>query len=220
MPTLKKIVSDLSDDVKALNIDDRFSYRFLASKFKDKVQVFIRQDARSRELLKESNIWKPINCVELEDANAIDCNCVEDDCASIKKSKIVIPDAYSTTYGNLVKVFTLDGSQEYKEIHAYQHPDKATREYGTGKYFWLENGYLFIPNVTYKAVKVLIIAKHPQQVDIINGVVSKCETPLNEELNYPAYLITVAKTEVLKELTGATTRVIPDENPNQNQNIK
>lgn len=220
MPTLKKIVSDLSDDIKALNIDDRFSYRFLASKFKDKIQVFIRQDARSRELLKESNIWKPINCVNLTDANTIDCDCIEDDCQLIKKSVIQIPDAYSTTYGNLIKVFTLDGTQEYKEIHAYQHPDKATREYGSGKYFWLENGYLFIPNVSYKAVKVLIIAKSPQQIDIINGTVSKCSTPLDEELNYPAYLITVAKTEVLKELSGVTARVVPDEKPNENQNLK
>lgn len=219
--TLKQVLSDLSSDIKALNIDDRLSYRFLASKFKDKIQVFIRQDARSRELIRESNIWKTIRCVDLKDANNIDCDCVLDDIDNtLKKSQIKIPEAYSTTYGNLIKVFTLDGSQEYKEIKGYQNKDQSNREYGSGKYFWLEDKYLCIPNTTLKAVKVLIIAKNPQEVDIINKDISPCVSPLETELNYPSYLITVAKQEALKEISGVTRPTVVDEKPNENENIK
>lgn len=217
--TLRQVLSDLNSDVKALNIDDRLSLRFLASKFRDKIGVFIRQDAKNRELLKESNIWKPIDCVELTDVSAIDC-CNVDDGQTVKKSKIKIPEAYSTTYGNLIKVFTLDLQTEYIQIKSFQAKEQTTREYGSGKYFWIENQHLFIPDSNLKAVKVLIIAKNPLEVDIINGKCDKCTSPLDAELNYPPYLITVAKSEVLKELSGITTRVIPDEKPNENENQK
>ncbi len=217
---LRQVLSDLSSDINALNIDDRKSFRFLASKFRDKIQVFIRQDMRAREMLRESNIWKPIRYVDLELIDAIDCCIGDTEDLTISRSKIKIPEAYSTTYGNLIKVFTLDEQQEYKEIKGYQYKEQQAREYGNGKYFWLENGYLFIPATTIKKVKVLIVAKNPLEVDIINKDKSPCTSPLDAELNYPAYLITVAKQEVLKELAGITTKVVPDEKPNENENEK
>lgn len=217
--TLRQVLSDLSGDIKALNLDDRQSFRFLASKFRDKIQVFIRQDARSRELVSESNIWKSIDCVEFKDVDVIDCCDVNDD-TLIKKSKVEIPEAYSTTYGNLIKVFTLDGLIEYKEIKPFEYKDFINRPYSKGKYFWLSNKHLFVPDATFKAAKVLVIAKNPLEVDILNGKCNKCTSPLDAELNYPSYLITVAKRAVLDELSGITARTVVDEKPNLNENEK
>lgn len=217
--TLRQVLSDLSSDVNALNIDDRLSFRFLASKFKDKIQTFIRQDARSRELVSETSIWKPISCVKLKDVPAIDC-CDVDDGSFVKKSKIRIPEAYSTTYGNLIKVFTLNGSFEYKQIKSFEYKDYVNREYGNAKPFWIEDQYIYIPNSTLKSVKVLLIPKNPLEVDILNGKCDKCTSPLDVELNYPAYLITAAKKAVLEELAGVTVKVVTDEKPNENKNEK
>lgn len=217
--TLRQVLSDLSSDINALNIDDRKSFRWLASKFKDKVQVFIRQDARSRELVRDSNIWKPINCVKLDEIKAIDC-CDIEDAGTFRQSKVKIPEAYSTSYGNLVKVFTLNGSVEFKEIKSFEYKDFVNREYGSGKYFWFVGRKIIIPDSTVESVKVLIIAKNPLDVDLLNNDCNKCKSILDAELNYPDYLISAAKQAVLQELSGVTARIVPDEKPNENLNEK
>lgn len=216
--TLRQVLSDISTDVKALNIDDRLPFRFLASKFKDKIATILSQDARGREFVLETNIWKSINCVEFKDVNAIQC-CGITDVNTIKKSLVKIPEAYSTNYGNLIKVFTLDGSKEYKQIKSFEYKDYTNREYGKPLCFWITDSHIYIPDSTLKAVQVSIIAKSPLEVDKLNGC-NKCTSPLDEELNYPPKLITAAKQAVLQELTGVTKQIVQDEKPNDNQNEK
>ena len=219
MQKLRQIVSDLALDAKALNIDDRISFRYLANKFRDKLAYFLRLDARSREFVKDLTIWKAIRCVELEDIATNLCDYI-DDCNTLKRSKVKIPDAYNTNYGLLIKVFTIDRIKQFTLILSNNLKTYTTGEFISNKLCcWIEDGYLYIPNTDIESVTVLILAKDPSQVDALNNCTT-CNYPLESDLNYSDYLITLAKAEVMKELVGGYKRMVSDEKGDDNNNSK
>lgn len=219
MQKLKQIISDLATDLKAIHLDDRLSNRFLISKFRDKVQNFLRQDARSRELLKDNTVWKSITCIALEDVDPIGCGCGPK-CNILKRTTVKIPEAYNTNYGQLIKVLLVDFTKEFSPIQRNAYADYANREYSKViRVYWVENGYIYIPNLDIDNITVLILAKDPLQVDKLNGLVSECTSPLEADINYPDYLITLAKKEVLTELAGEKP-IVSDEKGDDNTNRK
>lgn len=218
--TLRDIVSELATDVKALSGDDEISLRFLAQKFNSKLEYFIRLEARSREFAKMQNIWKPINYVPLIDV-PLAANGFTDACNNLKRSENTIPTAINTNYGLLIKVLTIDGRFEFKSIQSELSADYFKREFGVAdKAFYIENNYVFVPNTDIEAIKILIVPKEPCSVDKLNGTIGKCSSPLDCVITYPDYLITLAKQEALKEISGIYKRVIEDEKTDDNTNIK
>lgn len=215
---IRQIISTLAIDVKSLNIDDRTSFRYLADKFRDKIGYFLRLESRSREFTKDLSIWKPIHCVELEEVATNACG-YKDDYNTLLKSKIKIPEAYNTPYGLLIKVLTIDSRYKFTQIASNQYKDYTTLRYGgSNLLFWLEDGHIFIPNSSLEAVKVLIIPKEPAEVDNLNNPCN-CLYPLDGEVNYSDYLITLAKKEVLAELFPGKS-ITQDEKGNDNTNSK
>jgi hypothetical protein len=218
---LRQIVSDLAQDVRAINVDDRISFRYLANKFKDKFTTFLRMEGRSRDIFNHAGIWQSINYIELEDT-PVNVGEQVNGCYSLKRSKVKIPDHYSTNYGPLLKILTIDGLQEFKLLsQSYDYESYVTREYGPSKNAaWLQDRYLYVPNTTIDAVKALIVPKNSIDVEKLNGTCSACASPLEGDLNYPEYLITLAKQEIYKELTGGYKQVREDEKGDDNTNRK
>jgi hypothetical protein len=215
--TLRQIASTISGDLKALNLDDYISYRYIADKFRDKIAYFLRLEARSRELIRDISIWKTIVSVELEEVGTSYCDYIG--CNTIKKSKVKIPEAFNTNYGLLLKVLTVDGSRQFTPIKSSDYILYTKMEYG-GKnfHYWIEDGYLYIPNVDLEYVKVLIIPKEPIEVDVLNNPCD-CVYPLDGKLVYPDYLISLAQTEVMNDLRGRVG-IVEDEKGDDNTNIK
>jgi hypothetical protein len=215
---LRQIVSTLALDIKAKNLDDRISFRYLADKFKDKIAYFLRLEAKSREFVRDISIWKTIGCVELIEVATNTCGFI-DECNTLKRSKIKVPNVYNTNYGLLIKVLTIDGRISFTGINSNQYKDFTKLEYGgNGRFFFIEDGYLYFPNTDIESVKVLLIPKEPIEVDVLNNP-CKCAYPLDGEVNYSDYLIILAQQEVLKELLPATG-IVQDEKPNDNTNLK
>jgi hypothetical protein len=220
MLTYRQIVSDIVDDVKAINLDDRLSYRFIKSKFSSELSYFLRLEAKSREFAKLQNLWKPINCVRLQEVDPQIC-AFADVCATLSRSVDKIPEAFGTNYGLLLKVLTADGKQTIPLVaNSSEYKDFVTRRWGGDKIAcYLEDGYLFIPNTLVDSVKILLVPVDPFKVDKANGAVG-CKFALDREVPYPEYLVTLAKRQVLQELLGGTKRVVEDEKGNDNTNIK
>lgn len=216
--TFRDIASDLIDMVRSNNLDDRISYRFLVNQFISKVSVFLRQDARTREVLRQGNIWKTINCVDLEPV-AVGCCADLEGCLTLKRSTIKIPATYQTSYGITIKVMTIDGLVEFKQIQSFEYKAEKTREYVTNKnYFWLLDDQVYVPDSEIESVKVMLVAKYPSEVDKLNDI-NPCISPLDGEVNYPDYLVAIAKQEILKELLGRT-QIVEDEKGDDNTNKK
>jgi len=215
-----EIVSELALDIRAMNLDDRVSFRYLYSKFKGKIEYFLKLESKSREILKDVTVWKTITCVELEDVNNTACGYI-DNCSTLKRSKVKLPKALSTSYGPIIKVFTIDGKTELGMTKSYEYTDYANREYASTKLaYWLEDDYLYIPNTTIEAVKVMLIPENEADVDAANGTSGSCTSSLDATVSYPDYLITLAKQEVLKEISGVYKQIVEDEKGDNNTNNK
>lgn len=217
---LKNILSELSTDVKAIHSDDRISFRYLHLKFLSKLQYFLRIEAKSREILKDLSLWKTIDCIKLISINSNSCGYI-DSCNTLKRSETQIPEAYNTSYGQLIKVMSIDGLTEYSIIKSNDYSDYINRLFGIIKPpFWIENNYIYIPNTDVNYIKVMILPKNSKDVDILNGTATSCSSILDSDVNYPDYLITLAKQEVLKEISGVYKRTPEDEKGDLNTNIK
>lgn len=216
---LRTIVSDLASSVRSFNKDDRISFRYLARLFKSKIAYFLRIESKTREIFKEFGIWQTINCIELCDVPTNSCGYI-DNCHTLKRSRIRIPEAYSTIYGPIVKVYSVDRRQEFKFIYSGQYKDYTMREYNPNKnVFWIEDRYIFVPDSSIESVIVMILADDSIEVDKLNGC-SECLSPLDGEITYPDYLITLAKQEALKEISGIYKRTVEDEKGDDDTNRK
>lgn len=218
---LGQILSELATDIKSINVDDRTSFRYLHSKFLGKIQYFLRLESKSREILKDPNVWKTISCVDLIDVNNNSCGYI-DSCNTLKRSKVALPETLVTNSGPVIKVFTIDGRTELSVTKAQEFTDYSNREYASKRLaFWIEDKYLYIPNTTIEAVKVMLIPKDESEVDAANGsTTTGCTSALDATISYPDYLITLAKQEVLKEISSVYKQITEDERGDNNTNNK
>lgn len=217
--TLRDVVSELATDLKGSNLDNRTSFRFLANKYIDQVDYFLHQETRSREFMRKQNLWQTIDCIDLIDVPTNACGMI-DNCNTLKRSKYQLPILIDTAYGLLIKVFTIDGLIQYTSVLSQNYKDYITREYVSGdiKTFYLENNYIYIPNTDVETVKALVISKDFCKVEMLNGKISPCASPLDCVLCYPDYLIAITKQAVLKELLGGYENVPEDEKGDDDTN--
>lgn len=222
MDTIRKVISDVVHDLKALSVDDRFSNRHIYSKLTDKLKTLFKQDADSRRLLTISEIWKRIPCVPLCEADMIEC-CVDlPSCRRLMKSRFAIPEVFQTSYGNILKVMNLDASREFKQTTFPAYKDIVQREYKNPNvtYFILLEGYIYVPDSEVEEVQSFGLFKNPFEVTRIVNPEAHCLKPLDEPFPCPDYLLDIIKTAVVKELAGISLRIPQDERANLNSNEK
>lgn len=222
MTTLRKAISDIAIDLKAYNLDDKYSYRFIASKLKGNIETFLKQDSLDRTILNINELWKPIYNIALETSYDPSLNIYYDSKDYIKKSIKKIPEVYISKYGNLIKIVNINNTGEYKQIKSFEYKDIKNREFKNkrSKYFWIEDGYLYIPDSDVEEVRGYGLFKDSQEADLFNGTVDCCYKPLDSVLLVPEYIITIGRKEVVTELASINKRLIEDSNPDENQNDK
>ncbi len=217
MQTVREAISDISDGLKALNVDDKFAFRFLANKLQGKIDTFIKQDAEGRTIFNINEIWKPLPCIKLETATYDTCSEFYEYCDIVKKSKKKIPPVFTGRYGNFIKILSLNSSKEFKVIKSFQYKDIKNREFFNklDKYCWIEEGYLFIPDSEIEEVRGLGLFKDSLSAEYFNGHCDECYKPLDAEILVPDYILEIAKTAVVAELFQSK-RAPVDEKPNLN----
>lgn len=219
MATNRKFCSDVIGILNASNIDERISFRLIIGIGKDIASTLIKQDSDNRRLFGETNLWKNIPCLELEDEDLVNCNFDVGSCKTVKKSKIKLPDLYTTVYGNIIKITNLDGSGNYQEVLFDQLSDYTNRRYKDPNihYFWIVDNYLYIADLDYEAVRVTGFFKDNSAVLKANCITT-CTSPLDMEFNCPEYLFGIIKQKTADELKSRFRQV--DEKPNANSGDK
>ena len=220
MQTYRKIISDIVSDLKAYNLDDRFSYRFILSKIIDSAEYFFSQDVDTRRILKSNDIYKTIPNFTLCQVNYGDSELELN--IPIQRSINKVPATFNTNYGNLIKFLNSVNSTEYKLTQFNSYYNLLRREYSSSKikYCWIEDDYLYIPDSAIPFVKVLGVFKDSQFIDYLNGKIGKDYKPLDSVLNLPDMKIKIVKDDAVQRLAGITKRMAVDENPNGNTNLK
>jgi hypothetical protein len=220
MQTYRKIISDIISDLRAYSLDDRFSYRFILHKLQDGAEYVFSQDADARKILKSNDIYKAVDRFDLCPVDYGDNDLQLT--IPIQKSVLPVPATFNTNYGNLLKILSPLNNIEYKLIQFNQFKDIQRREISNKKmkYAWIESGYLYVPDSSIQFVKLLGVFKDSLYIDYINGKIDKDYKPLDSSLTLPDKTIKVIKDITVQSLAEVAKRVIVDENPNLNNNIK
>lgn len=226
MPTNRQIISDIVIDLRAANLDDKVSKRFILNKLRAYAKTLIRQDAESRRLLNITDLWTDVSCVEMCEYPLVDC-CNEDipDCTTVMRSKHKIPPTYEASYGELFQVHNATYAKEFRKTTPKDYKNIRLREFQDKriKYYWMSNGYLVIPDSMVHVVTLRGVFEDPAAALKLNSCSqdnNPCPRLLDQPFICPDYLESVIKQETLKDLFSFYKRVSVDENPNLNTNIK
>jgi hypothetical protein len=222
MDTTRKVISDVIGTLKATSEDSRISYRLVLSILTDKVKKFIKQDADVRRLFQVSEGWKRIPCLQMKEVNMQECGFDIPQCTFMMRSVEAVPEAFQSTYGNIIKVFTIDTVKEFKQTTLFSYKDIRRREYFDKKikYFFILEDHIYVPDSQVEEIMVLGLFKHPFEVSKIVDPDNKCLKPLDEPFPCPDYLLDPVKSDAKIELAKIYEALVKDEKANLNTNEK
>lgn len=185
--TIRELISTVRNSVISVK-NNRYIYSLLVNY----ANTFIKRDNDQRRLFKQTHLFKTISCFELEEVSLIDaCNILIPNCKKVMRSKEKIPSFYSTIYGGLLEVYSIDGLKRYNNSDPSNYINYLNREFkskSSGQ-FWITNDYLIIPD-TIEVVMIRGLFSSEAEINKFNkkNVVS-CKSKLDELFIVPDYLI-------------------------------
>lgn len=223
--TNAEIVSRVRNGLNSISKDDRISRRYILHVAKQKATFLISQKLGDRSLYREDNLYKTLDCFEMEPIDVVRCEILEfRRCKSIMRSKCKLPKLIYSRYGNSLKeVITADGEKEFKPITPSQYRRDKNRVEGSDYiYYYIKDGYLYLLDTEIELVSLYLISMELDSLDKDCGcsdLGDECMSLWDYEFNVPDKLLEAIVGEAIKEV--AMAKQIPrDENPNSNNNEK
>lgn len=220
--TIRQFSSAVIEGLNSSNLDDYISEEYLYNIGLSTAKLLIKRETDSRKLFKMTSLFRSHpGCIEMETVNAN--SCFQDlSCKTIQKSIERLPEIFLTNFGSLIQVFSPNGDVEYKEMSPVQYRNLSFKKYKprTVKYFWISDGYLYIPDSSVEAVNASYLAFNFGDEDYLSSSSdSPCSSFLESEFPMPGYMESTVIQQTI-ELVFNRKRINPDENPNLNNNEK
>lgn len=221
MTTIGEAISRVRNTLKAVREDpfltDRAIY-FLIIKYG---KTLLKREDNQNRLMKISSLFSSLPYMELIDVDKVEAGCVGvySGCY-FKRTKDKLPDVFTGMFGPIFRtVSSIDGTIKIfrTEPGTFVSMTKTTSfKYNKRKYFWFQDGYLYLPNVDWDAVKVEAIFEGDTG-DFTCGTTDKCLIKQDQSLPLPEYLFSEIEQYVVQELT--ITMKIPSDSTDDSQNI-
>ena len=218
MTTIGEAVSRVRNALKAVKEDPFLTDRTIYYALTKYGQTLLKREDNQFRLMKISSIFKVLPYVELIDVDKVEAGCigVYSGCY-FKRSKEKLPTIFDGAMGPIIRtVSSIDGSIEMFRTDPgtwVSITRSTTFKYNKRPYFWYLNGYLYVPNVDWDAIRVEAV---------FEGKVESCDTDpclirQDDPLPFPEYLFSEIEQFVIKELTMAVQ--IPTDGPDDSQNV-
>ena len=217
MTTIGQAISRVRNTLKAVKEDPFLTDRTIYSALLKYGQTLIKREDNQYRLMRMSQIFKVMPYVELIDVDKVEAGCmgVYSECY-FKRSKEKLPTILDGMFGPLIRtVSSIDGTIEMfrTEPGTWASITKSTTfKYNKRPYFWYLNGYLYVPNVDWDAVRIEAI--FDGQLDTCDS--DPCIIRQEDPFVLPEYLFSEVEQYVVKELT--MTMSIPTDGPDDGQN--
>ena len=199
----------------AAGLSDRYIYSLILKYGK----TLMRREDNMNKLLNYHTIWKPIDCLELEEIDRVpeSCGCVISGCKLLRNKKALpkIIDGYN---GPLIRFMSsLDQSIEVKPTTAIAYK-KMTKQknfkYNKTKYYWYVDNYLYFPNIEWDAVRLECVPE--SDISNFNSDESdNCIYAQDMDCPIPEFLFSEIENMIANEL-GISIRIPMDQ---QHDNI-
>lgn len=219
MKTNREIISTVRSMLKSVNIDDRLPSAFIYSKIMDVATLIIKRESETRRIFNSGELFKKIECVEMIDVPSKSCSSLPIPCKNLKRSKIKIPEAFLSSSGSIMYVTAINSSEKLYQTNIDKYIDIAKREFKSKNiFYWISDGYLWIPDSNIKFIDVYILAKDNSEVDKANGV--KCSRFLDSTTSIPDWMLEDVLRVVIEQIGNITKRIPADENSDLNEHSK
>lgn len=202
--TIGETVSRIRNVVKAVKEDAFLTDRFLYSLVLKYAKLYIKRQDTENKIMRFQSLFEPLPCVELIEVDRVEACCadIKTNC-KIMRTKDKLPTVLEGAYGPLFRsVSSIDSSQEvYKTYPAtYTNMTKSSNfRYNTNKYYWYLNGYLYLPNVSWEAVRIEGLWEDSVNMYTCDG--DSCAPRQDDQTHFPEYLFAEIEQSVLKDLT-------------------
>ena len=221
--TVAEAISRIRNQIKSVNIDAFVTDRYIYSLMLKHISWLIKREDDKGVLRKYSNIFHTLDYFPMIDVDKADtgCFCITSGC-TIKRSKDKLPPTYDGTYGPIIRSITsIDGTTPLTLTYpsTYQAMIKQkTFKYNKTPYYYVLNGYLYVPSVDWPAVRVEGLFRSglgEYNCDIDHD----CIYMQDEPFSVPMYLFGEMEQNVMKDLT-LSIQVPPDINQDFLSNTK
>ena len=218
MTTIGESISRIRNLVKAAKQDAFMTDRFIYSLIVKYAKLYIKRQDNLNIRLKFASLFRSLPCVELIETNKIEacCGSLPNSC-KIMRTKEKIPLPFEGSYGPFIRtVSSVDGSTEVYRTQpaAFVSMTKTTTfKYNKQKYYWYMNGYLYLPNADWDAIRMELVLED----NVVNcDPATECTLRQEQSFNLPEYLFSEAEQYAIKELT--MTLSVPTDGADDGQN--
>lgn len=218
MTTIGEAISRVRNTLKAVKEDPFLTDRTIYYSLLKYAKTLIKREDNQNRLMKMSSIFSVLPFVELIEVDKVEAGCtgVYSGCY-FKRTKDKLPSILDGMFGPIIRtVSSIDGTIEMYRTDPgtwVSITKSSTFKYNKRPYFWYLNGYLYVPNVDWDAIRIEAI---------FDGKVLTCETigdcaiKQDEPFYLPEYLFSEVEQFVIKELTMAMQ--VPTDGPDDSQN--
>ena len=221
MTTIGEAISRIRGQIKAESEDAFMTDRYIYSLIKKYAQLFMRRQDNANKLMKFNSVWQELKYVELIEVDRVEASCVglSSGCI-IKRSKHRLPTFMQGYWGPLIRtVSSIDGGIEVQPTQpgTYTSMSKTTTfKYNNTKYYWFLDGYIYLPNVKWDAVKLEGVFEE----DISKWTCDTdddCVPRYLQNLYIPEFLFSEIEGQIFN--TAINTIKIPTEDGDNKQNV-
>ena len=210
---VRDIVSQLRELLNNVNVDVRFTNQYLHSCLITATKLILKREAETRKIFRSIEAFQEIECLDLEPASSNFCGGFLVPCYNLQKSVKPLPDAYLSSVGSILLVYSVDKSVQFLQSTPSQFSSIQKRQFkGNQKYFWIIDNYLYIPNSHITNVSVLGLFIDVSEVDKLNGTKS-CKF-MDSDSGIPDWLQEDVLRTALQNIAGVTKKIPEDPSPN------
>jgi hypothetical protein len=224
--TNRELVSRVKNQLRLVNKDSNLNDRFILHTAQNIAESYLSKKARSRSLYRYSDLYKTIPCVELEKIDTFKCDVVEfKSCNKLVRSKKKLPKlVYSRYGGSLKEVTSIDNVFLFKPstVSQYRTDSKRLKYSNDIKYFYIRDGYLWIPESDIEAVNLYILSLDQYDLEKMSNCGeqdSDCKSAWDYDFVITSELLEQVVRETISQVT-VTIQIPKDELPNLDSNQK
>lgn len=219
--TVGESVSRVRNVIKAVKEDPFITDRFLYSLIMKYGKTLLKRDLLRENIYGYTNLFKEIPCLDLIEVDKVDACCIgiKTGC-TFMRSKNKLPKLMDINSGPIIRsVSTLDYSTRAKQTHAelYVNMTKMSSfKYNKEHYYWLSEGYLYIPNVDWESIRVQALFDEDISSELCHIDARECIPEQDREISLPEHLFSEIEQMVLQEVL--TAGKIPSDGADDSQN--
>lgn len=233
--TIKQFISDIMGDLRAQNIDDFISPKYIYYKSIDIAADFMKKDNTvNRRLTKLSEGWKSIECLDMVEVPLVECCEIETRlCEKLMKSKLPLPNTFTSSFGNIIEFVSspnLGSFYDPTTPRVWQTIQKRKDKVKNKKYYFIIDNYIYIPIAkgelgTPESIRLKAWFTEPWKADELNAILKNtkkyCVDVYGTQMPIPEYMKNDVTKELLTQLRSVYLQIQKDEYPdmsNANKN--